>query len=455
MAVVKERMRLKGLENKELADIAGMSLRNFERIFEESIVPSPSNRASIDRALNIDPEDSKQLRDADRREEAKTENQRGLAVTSAGESRPGATESRMDLPRLLRENDISEEFINDVIIYSSEEVLPFNLRSLLARFFRIVIEKSDFAVRDGSFSDNLKIVQQIGWLTDDEVTQITRLYDFLTGAFESPENSFINAAHLRDPVLQAISLIARRMRDKTAVTNKPSSSYIQDESFWAEKFVNDMRAGQFNGPAFKRRIDRDLMQAIRGLLRSSDIDVLFHIITDPTMPPDLRSNCASLIISPGTRYRNRQGVIRTVLALEDYVRKNIDNETALPEEVLRCIGLAVANQESRADILLDFLSSRAKGMSVERWLKISDEYYGDVFTAMEYCTNRLSDYRFSEKGCVWEAFYVAHRSDEANRETNKRLLESRLHRIEAGSRLQRLWEELCRKIADPNYDLTF
>jgi hypothetical protein len=280
-----------------------------------------------------------------------------------------------------------------------------------------------------SFGAALDFARSRNWLTEPERRFVSALYGLLSDIAAHPGQSSMEPAFGRQAVLYSIWLVLNRFTVRAA---RPFSGYggSAGRLRLAESFLKGIRTGVLNGPAFEVEFDQDLMQLTRARLRYTDIQPLMSAVKSNSASADLRSNCASLVLSPRCyRKPTDDNWPKIVSELDSYCQQNLD---ALPWQVSRAIALALANRANYADRLLDYLEwiSRSSEL-VELNLAQSDAYNGGVQRALEYYSSRVRNVDIPLSGCVWEVYYISHRSPP--RSTNiSRVLERRLNELTPG-----------------------
>jgi hypothetical protein len=127
----------------------------------------------------------------------------------------------------------------------------------------------------------------------------------------------------------------------------------------------------------------------------------------------------------------------------------------MPWPVERGIALALANRTNHPDRLLDYLDRVKQSPELIRQnLAESDHYYGSAQEAASYYLSRLRNLEIRVSGCIWEAFYLAHRHDKSLRRQVYGALTRRFATIET-PRIRQFWGELMRLVDDrPGSQLT-
>jgi hypothetical protein len=241
-------------------------------------------------------------------------------------------------------------------VLNSNELTLIDLRLILEQFFR-ASSQMDKAVRFSgdlqSFGATLDFVRSRNWLTEPERRFVAALYGLLSDIAAHPGQSIIEHTFARHAVLHASWLVLSRFQVRVS---RPFAGYggSAGRLRLAEQFLKGVRTGVLSGPAFEVDFDQDFMQLTRQRLRYADINPLMSVIRSDKASPDLRSNCASLVLSPRCYRKPRDdNWPRMIDELDRYCH---ENRQALPWQVSRAIALALANRANHADRLQIILS---------------------------------------------------------------------------------------------------
>jgi hypothetical protein len=280
-----------------------------------------------------------------------------------------------------------------------------------------------------SFGAALTFARNRNWLTEPEQRLVSALYGVLSDCAAHPGQSIMDPAFARQAVLHSLWLVLRRFQVRVA---RPFVGYggSAGRLRLAEQFLKGVRTGVLIGPAFEVDFDQDLMQLTRQRLQYSDIKPLMSVVRNDRVSADLRCNCASLVLSPRC-YRKPADANwpRIISELDRYCDENL---RALPWQVSRAIGLALANRANHSDRLLDYLDWIGQDPDlIETNLAESDAYHAGIQNAFDYYRSRIENVAIPLSGCVWEAYYISRRLPPKSGAL-KSVLDRRIKELETG-----------------------
>jgi hypothetical protein len=315
-----------------------------------------------------------------------------------------------------------------------------SIRKHLEDFFRTTanfaprLRGVDFKGDIQSFGQLRQFIREREWLTKAEEDFIKGYYSVLS-ANVHPGKAVFDGALARDILLYIVALVIDRL-------GRPVLRPIQrmgtagDKHDIATAFLRNLRKGRHLNRAPAIYFDFDLMDLSRRLVRPADVPLLLAIVKNDAAHAEVRNCCASLILAPRASpdHAERARIVEDLCA---YYRENRDT---LPWLAARAIALAVANRANTSDVILHYLQRLSRDPQlVEANLAETERYYQGAQRAIEFYLKRLRNSEIPSSGCVWEVFYLSHRSRMAGKGA-LHLLKERLRNIEAPD-LQAFWAQ--------------
>ncbi|MBS0298306.1 MAG: hypothetical protein JSR45_18550 [Proteobacteria bacterium] len=293
-----------------------------------------------------------------------------------------------------------------------------------------------FVGDESQWKETWQFARDRGWLTETEHRFVRSLYGLLSDAVAHDGASLIDELAARVNVLATMWLVLHRQANQ-----QRSEKRIQDGAAGklqlARQFLAGIRREVYSGPAFERWFDLDLIHLTRQVVRSSDAPHLMRTIMDEKASPGIRSDCASIVLSP------RCITSDNLAALDLYCERNSGK---LPWEVERAIALAIENRAHAADRLISYLRRiSSSGDLLNKNLDQSEKYYSSREAATAYYLSCLSNRRIPAGGCTWPAFYLSYRAD--HEDWKKRVKPAFKRRIEetTDAAVSEFWTQLVER----------
>jgi len=249
-----------------------------------------------------------------------------------------------------------------------------------------------------------RFLQDGCWITKEEFEFISAFYALMSDRDDHGGDSLLGPLAAKHLFWSVVDTISHR------VLNRPRGSALgreedKIEQALANEFVEALRAGKFEGRAFKPTFTESTMKKVRQRLTHNDTD-LWNLMDNSSAHPELRNRSASLLLGERlSENPEEQGRVA-----EDMRRYFEDNTKGVPCQLRRGIALALCNQTADSEHLGSYLSEIAKNRDLlELNLQMTDTYYRSVENALSIFLRRISDQRLSTSKCIWELFYVSRR----------------------------------------------
>jgi hypothetical protein len=354
-----------------------------------------------------------------------------------------SSEYSKELPLLLRSRGYGNaDIIRIEQLLRIEVPSVSEIRNIFHQFMKATVRRQD-GIRFEGDAENLYELTQFArarrLLTEAERSVFASVYTLL-----SDSQSLVDASFARNAVLHCIWIILRRYKTGPGGGAIPERFDAAKKLQIVEEFIKGVRKGNFSGQAFNFYFDQELLKLARVRLRYNDFKPFMAAIKNEKIDPEIRANCTGLVISPRC-FHTPEIQHRVEAELDQYFRDNVGK---IPWQVARGIGLSLANRAQVPYRLLDYIDAiKDDGRLIEDSLARSDRYNMGIEGAKSYYRDRLRNREIPPGACVWEAFYVAHRSEFEERNDDLRILEKRLPEIEE-SRLREFWERMCLKLTE-------